>query len=519
MKELEKLQKQYLYLLSKGKNQEMIPIIEKALQICDKYNLDKKKIEILNDYSGALRNTGRKKEAILAIKQSIKILDNINICKGSEAYINIIINLANTYREYKKYKEAYMYFCMAKFYVLNENNYSTASLYNNLSLLFLDTGRFFDAINLENKAIKILKSIGNKVQLAESYASLSNMYYEIGYEIDSYKAMEKSKNIALKHLDKDSRLYENIIDKYNDFFNIKGEKKKGIEESEEFFYSEVLPLFKKKYTDILPYSAFGLVGMGSECLGYDDYLSRDHDFDKRVILFLPKDVYDKCINNIHFSQENLSGLIQVQTIESFYKYYTLYENGPVTNREFLKVPQDLLKTATNGKVYVDNFRKFTEIRKRLLKYYPNDVRLKKMAFCLNKMAQSGQYNYLRSVKRKDYIASLWAKNEFIRYLIEFLHLINKKYMPYYKWYKRSLLELDLYDITTFENLEKLALANDEDKSKDNYMIIESICKKVVTYLNYTKLTDSSIDFLIYQALEIVKNIQDESLRKEDTWVI
>ena len=86
---------------------------------------------------------------------------------------------------------------------------------------------------------------------------------------------------------------------------------------------------------------------------------------------------------------------------------------------------DLLCVATNGKVFLDNLGKFSEIRNRLLNFYPEDIRLKKIAFQLNKMAQSGQYNYNRMIKRGDTVAANIAQGEFVKHYLEFVHLLNK----------------------------------------------------------------------------------------------
>lgn len=43
------------------------------------------------------------------------------------------------------------------------------------------------------------------------------------------------------------------------------------------------------------------------------------------------------------------------------------------------VPESRLATVTNGEVFVDKLGQFSAIREKLLAFYPNDVRLKKMA--------------------------------------------------------------------------------------------------------------------------------------------
>ena len=68
---------------------------------------------------------------------------------------------------------------------------------------------------------------------------------------------------------------------------------KGLELSKRYFYDIVLPEFEKSLKDILPLCAFGLVGEGSECYGYDDELSKDHDFGPSVCIWLRKDDYLK----------------------------------------------------------------------------------------------------------------------------------------------------------------------------------------------------------------------------------
>ena len=61
----------------------------------------------------------------------------------------------------------------------------------------------------------------------------------------------------------------------------------GLELSRRFHRDEVAPLLKGAFPG-LPYSA-ALLGRGSEVLGFDDEMSRDHNWEPRVVLFLRDD--------------------------------------------------------------------------------------------------------------------------------------------------------------------------------------------------------------------------------------
>ena len=62
---------------------------------------------------------------------------------------------------------------------------------------------------------------------------------------------------------------------------------KGLELSEAFFREYGMPMLKEDFPALLPHIAVGLVGAGSECLGFDDDTSHDHDFDMGFAIFLP----------------------------------------------------------------------------------------------------------------------------------------------------------------------------------------------------------------------------------------
>ena len=141
---------------------------------------------------------------------------------------------------------------------------------------------------------------------------------------------------------------------------------KGLEIARAYFEQYGLPMLREQFPGLLPLIAAGLTGSGSECFGFDDEISRDHDFEPGFCLFLP--------------DEEIGA-----------------PDGVLTLRQWLAVPEYALSEAVNGEVFHDGPGTVTRIRERLARY-PEDIRRKKLAGQLLLMAQSGQYNYGRCLR-------------------------------------------------------------------------------------------------------------------------
>lgn len=60
----------------------------------------------------------------------------------------------------------------------------------------------------------------------------------------------------------------------------------GLDLAEKFFIHEAIPRFQQAAPDLFQNMASGLVGDGSDCFGYDDEISMDHDWGPGFCIWL-----------------------------------------------------------------------------------------------------------------------------------------------------------------------------------------------------------------------------------------
>lgn len=304
---------------------------------------------------------------------------------------------------------------------------------------------------------------------------------------------------------------------------------KGLELAESFYNEYGLPMLKKDFPELLPRIAAGLTGEGSECLGYDDDISRDHDFEHGFCLFLTDGDLEKygfklmrAYNKLPREYKGIKKLginpaggarHGVFSINEFYS--RILGRVPVSLSDWLHVPPYALKTATSGKVFTDNLGEFTKVREYLKKGYPEDVRLKKLAANAMAMSQDGQYNYFRCVSRNERGAAAFALNSFVRSAVSTVYLLNKEYEPFYKWSFRGMRELPLlYDIE--EPLVYLMEGeNTKNDAEGKREIIDAIANSIIDEYNNQGLTMATCNNLDTHARSITDHINDANLRNSN----
>ena len=128
------------------------------------------------------------------------------------------------------------------------------------------------------------------------------------------------------------------------------------------------------------------------------------------------------------------------------------------------------------------------------------------------MAQSGQYNYQRCLRRGETGAAQLAVFEFVKSAMEVIFLLNGVYQPYYKWSFRALRALPLLSIEAELMEYLLTTDNDGETGEEKYTVIEGIASDVIDVLTERKLTQAICGDLEKHAYSVNDGISDSALR-------
>lgn len=239
------------------------------------------------------------------------------------------------------------------------------------------------------------------------------------------------------------------------------------------FYDEyVADLIHAKFVEYEDRIAVGIAGEGSDCFGYDDLISRDHDFGTGVCLWLTDEdmdrfgyslsiAYNELVDSVErkYYTERLRERRGVMRIHDFYSNILRIDcdtdNCVMTDEQWLSLDHSCLKTAVNGVIFRDDAGKFSAFRKLLLDYYPDRVWRIRIAEQLHEYSASLQVNYARCMTRNDTVAAQIARIRGLKAAMELFFLLKREYPPYYKWTYHALKDLDK-EGSFSENIQELA---------------------------------------------------------------
>lgn len=303
----------------------------------------------------------------------------------------------------------------------------------------------------------------------------------------------------------------------------------GLELSRRYYEQYGAPMLREQFPELLPLIAVGLFGSGSECFGFDDDLSRDHDFSPDFCIFLPGEdrvnrqtafrlerAYTKLPKEFEGVRRPLLAPVGgerrgVLRTAEFFTEKTGTPDGDLTLLQWLQLPAHYLAEAVNGKVWYDGLGEVTAIRQRL-SLLPEDVRRKQLAGHLLLMAQAGQYNFPRCLAHGEGGAAQLAVYEFVRHTLAAVFLLNRVHLPFYKWQLRALRGLPLLG-DLGEDLELLLTTdNGPVMGKAKEGLIEDLAGRVIRALQDQGLTEAVCGDLEKHARSVQDGVKDPEIR-------
>ena len=274
------------------------------------------------------------------------------------------------------------------------------------------------------------------------------------------------------------------------------------------FYEEAVRSLLNEHFPFLKYAA-GLIGFGSEVLGYDTIQSTDHDWGPRVILFLPEENYAEQFPHvlailqkrlpvefggypvIPKNQTRDAVGVQLFTLGGFIQDYLGFDlRNPIEPADWLTFPEQKLLSITSGAVFWDDIG--LEDMRRRFEYYPRDVWLYLLAAGWKSIGQDESLMG-RAGQVGDEVGSALIAARLVRNLMQLWFRMNKQYAPYSKWFGTGFSRLaDTGNLVPiFENVlraetwterqEYLAQAYEVTAAKHNSLNITALVTEKRSY--------------------------------------
>ena len=503
---------------------EIEAFLQQNIELADKNQEYGVIITLLNEIIGFYRDTTQKEKALGYCDALLQVLTQLKL-QGRVEYATSLLNIANAYRAFGLCEKALdLYEQVQKNYQMNvkAGSFDYASLYNNWSLVYQELGEYEQARELLFKALRVVDLYEDAViQQANTRTNLAttllqfhteDAYVEaMGYLRealaiyerdggrdfhygaalvamgDAYVSKKEYQEAAdyyqrgMKEIEKHvgkTENYTRVEEKYAYCMNNivkccipiqeEGIQVSNLERCKTFYEKYGKPMIHKQFPEYEKRIAVGLVGEGSDCFGFDDAISADHDYGIGFCMWLTDEDYQAIGGEL---QKQYAQLIRqygegqgyhpflnqrrgVFSINSFCEEilgmeYDYEQCGSTKNQSriffsdttWLVFEESRLATFTNGEIFRDDCGVFTALRKQLMGYYPDKFWRMRLSQVVHEFSQYAQSNYPRMMARRDNLTANVCVAKAVESVMDIVHLLNRTYAPYYKWKRKSMERL------------------------------------------------------------------------------
>ncbi|MCA9231651.1 MAG: DUF4037 domain-containing protein [Planctomycetales bacterium] len=294
----------------------------------------------------------------------------------------------------------------------------------------------------------------------------------------------------------------------------------GLAISQEFVSGTLMPLLQQELADDFDRLAIAIVGTGSDVLGLDDEISRDHHWGPRAnVMYLRADaprVADQVRAvlskvppkfgqyDVQIDIGNLTGVCCCQ-IEDFFGRFLGTEQLPASDLDWVRLCEVDLFHVTAGTIVYDGPGELTR-RCDYLAYYPDAVWRKRLAdWCMYVTGREAPYNLHRVAKRNDDLTCTIYFGLCIKRLMELCFTLNRRYAPYTKWLNRLFRNLPNYADQLAPMIDAAVAEPAWNKKVQllidaNYVIADALADlQLCPALPRRKFDDSLTDLSLYDA--------------------
>lgn len=388
-------------------------------------------------------------------------------------------NFSLLYQEKNEYDKAEDYLLKALTIVTqNQAEFEIAVTYANLANTAVLAENFSTARNYAGKAIECFEKMKLfDVHYCAAISALGMCYFKDGRFTEAETLFQDSMNIVEKSLGRNSqyeRLKENrdmcraVLHKGkeqecseqrvgNAHGDIHGDEQsiKGLELCRKYYETYGKSMIEEQFPGYRFKIAVGLVGEGSDCMGYDDEMSRDHDWGPGFCIWITDETYREIGERLTTCYENLPGEFMgylrtsttqgkkrhgVMRISEFYR--SLLGASDYEQLDWRNVDDYSLAAAVNGEVFTDEEGIFSAFRNKLKQGYPEEIRFLKLAEDVARISQTGQYNYFRMLERGDRLTADRMLSDCIGNVMKLWHHLCNSYPPHDKWLYKSCMQLE-----------------------------------------------------------------------------
>ena len=470
--------------------------------------------------ASAYRAGGRLEDAMTCY-QAVEQIYSQTLEPGDMLVASLYNNKALLYQEMGEFEAAGAYLERALEIALQhpECYYEQASSYANLAATYLQLGREQQAVECFKRAIAMFEAHGVRdAHYCAALASLATYLFQKGeydraeeYFTRAMQGIEESlgRTEAYYRLKENAEACRQAGEEQETMSGLGGtdsgaaDQGEGIRPGQQVSGMELCRAYYETYGRAMIHEKFpgyedriavGLAGEGSDCFGYDDETSRDHDWGPSFMMWVSDEVYAEIGEQLQAAYEKLprtflgytyqasrqgAGRRGVQTIRNFYGrllgiehmegIYKAMETENPGLIPFRQMEDSALAAAVNGGVFRDDEGIFTQIRTLLTEHYPERLRYLRIAEAAARFCQYGQYNSGRMLRRGDGLSSRIMLGRAAQEALKLAYYMERRFPPHDKWLAEGVRRPGGY-----EQLVQLLTAALESRGEDACRLMEQV---------------------------------------------